>query len=66
MGPSGQAQYYARDLAEAYEILLAHYRFTYRAPGVPLRTYYYRIIPMAWGQRVELVMLLSVFAICFL
>lgn len=33
-------------------------RLTYRAPGVPLRTYYYRIIPMAWGQRVELVMLL--------
>ena len=33
MGPSGQAQYYARDLADAYEILLAHYRFTYRAPG---------------------------------
>jgi acetyl-CoA carboxylase carboxyltransferase component len=33
MGPNGQAQYYARDLAEAYDILLQHYRFTYRAPG---------------------------------
>jgi len=33
-------------------------RLTYRAPGVPLRTYYYRIIPMALGKQVELVMLL--------
>src|SRR5262249_43052927 len=33
MGPSGQAQYFAPDLAHAYEILLAHYRYTYRAPG---------------------------------
>jgi len=33
MGPNGQAQYYARDLAEASEILLQHYRYTYRAPG---------------------------------
>jgi acetyl-CoA carboxylase carboxyltransferase component len=33
MGPNGQAQYYARDLAAGYEILLAHYGFTYRAPG---------------------------------
>ncbi len=33
MGPNGQAQYYARDLAEAYDVLLQHYRFTYRAPG---------------------------------
>jgi acetyl-CoA carboxylase carboxyltransferase component len=33
MGPNGQAQYYARDLAEACEVLLAHYDFTYRAPG---------------------------------
>jgi acetyl-CoA carboxylase carboxyltransferase component len=33
MGPSGQAQYYAPDLAAAYELLLEHYRFTYCAPG---------------------------------
>ena len=33
MGPNGQAQYYARDLAAAYDILLQHYRFTYCAPG---------------------------------
>jgi len=33
MGPNGQAQYYARDLAEAYDILLRHYGFTYVAPG---------------------------------
>jgi acetyl-CoA carboxylase carboxyltransferase component len=33
MGPNGQAQYYARDLAEAYEILLRHYAYTYVAPG---------------------------------
>jgi acetyl/propionyl-CoA carboxylase alpha subunit/acetyl-CoA carboxylase carboxyltransferase component len=33
MGPSGQAQYYARDLAAAHALLLEHYRFTYCAPG---------------------------------
>jgi PAS domain S-box-containing protein len=33
-------------------------RLTYRAPGVPLRTYYYGIIPMSWGGHVEHVMLL--------
>ncbi|MEO8604000.1 MAG: carboxyl transferase domain-containing protein, partial [bacterium] len=33
MGPSGQAQYYARDLAAALALLLDHYRFAYRAPG---------------------------------
>jgi PAS domain S-box-containing protein len=33
-------------------------RLTYRAPGVPLRTYYYSIIPMIWRARVELAMLL--------
>jgi acetyl-CoA carboxylase carboxyltransferase component len=33
MGPNGEAQYYARDLAEAFEVLRAHYDFTYRAPG---------------------------------
>lgn len=33
MGPNGEAQYYARNLAEAYGILLQHYAFTYRAPG---------------------------------
>jgi acetyl-CoA carboxylase carboxyltransferase component len=33
MGPSGQAQYQARGLAEAYRILLEHYACSYRAPG---------------------------------
>ncbi len=33
MGPNGQAQYYARDLEEAYDILLRHYHYTYVAPG---------------------------------
>jgi acetyl-CoA carboxylase carboxyltransferase component len=35
MGPNGQAQYYARDLPEAYEILLQHYHFAYRTAGEP-------------------------------
>ncbi len=33
MGPSGQAHYFARDLEEAYRILLRHYAYTYVAPG---------------------------------
>jgi acetyl-CoA carboxylase carboxyltransferase component len=33
MGPSGQAHYQARDLAEAYGLLLEHNSCTYRAPG---------------------------------
>jgi len=33
MGPNGQAQYYAEDLAGAFEVLFAHYRYTYIAPG---------------------------------
>jgi acetyl-CoA carboxylase carboxyltransferase component len=33
MGPSGQAQYYAVDLADAYRILYDHYRYTYVVPG---------------------------------
>ena len=33
-------------------------RLTYRAPGVPLRIYYYSVIPASWGARVENVMLL--------
>ncbi|MDH3684977.1 MAG: ATP-grasp domain-containing protein, partial [Myxococcales bacterium] len=33
MGPNGQAQYLARDLADAYRILYEHYRYTYVAPG---------------------------------
>ncbi|MEL6180684.1 MAG: carboxyl transferase domain-containing protein, partial [Myxococcota bacterium] len=35
MGPNGQAQYFARDLGEAYRILFAHYRYTYRKSGEP-------------------------------
>ncbi len=33
MGPNGQAQYWAADLAGACEILFAHYEHTYVAPG---------------------------------
>ena len=33
MGPNGQAQYWAPDLAGACEILLAYYERTYVAPG---------------------------------
>ncbi|MBD3782160.1 MAG: ATP-grasp domain-containing protein [Micrococcales bacterium] len=33
MGPNGQAQYWAKDLADAYGILLAHYDSTWVAPG---------------------------------
>lgn len=30
----------------------------YRAPGVPLRIYYYSIIPLAWDGKVQEVLLL--------
>ena len=33
MGPNGQAQFYARNLAEAYRILYEHYRYSYVVPG---------------------------------
>jgi acetyl/propionyl-CoA carboxylase alpha subunit/acetyl-CoA carboxylase carboxyltransferase component len=33
MGPNGQAQYYARNLAEAYRLLYDFYRFSYVVPG---------------------------------
>jgi acetyl/propionyl-CoA carboxylase alpha subunit/acetyl-CoA carboxylase carboxyltransferase component len=33
MGPNGEAQYYAADLADAYRILYEHYRYTYVPPG---------------------------------
>ncbi|MEM9175281.1 MAG: carboxyl transferase domain-containing protein [Myxococcota bacterium] len=33
MGPNGEAQYFARNLAEAYRILYEHYRYTYVVPG---------------------------------
>ncbi len=33
MGPNGQAQYFARDLADACRILLRHYEHAYVAPG---------------------------------
>ncbi len=35
MGPNGQAQYWAPDLAGARDVLLAHYDHTYVAPGEP-------------------------------
>ncbi|MFP8881487.1 MAG: carboxyl transferase domain-containing protein, partial [Myxococcota bacterium] len=33
MGPNGEAQYYARNIADAYRILYEHYRYTFVAPG---------------------------------
>ncbi|KRE61004.1 carboxyl transferase domain-containing protein [Nostocoides sp. Soil756] len=33
MGPNGQAQYWAKDLVDAYGVLLAHYESTWVAPG---------------------------------
>ena len=33
MGPNGEAQYFARDLVDAYRILYEHYAFTYVVPG---------------------------------
>ncbi|MDH5566184.1 MAG: ATP-grasp domain-containing protein [Myxococcales bacterium] len=33
MGPNGEAQYYAHNLAEAYAILYQHYRYSYVVPG---------------------------------
>src|SRR6185437_12049212 len=33
MGPNGQAQYWAANLTEACEVLMAHYDYTYIAPG---------------------------------
>ena len=35
MGPNGQAQYWAADLAGAVEIVLAHYEHSYVVPGEP-------------------------------
>jgi acetyl/propionyl-CoA carboxylase alpha subunit/acetyl-CoA carboxylase carboxyltransferase component len=32
MGPNGQAQYWAKDLADAYRVLLAHYEATWTGP----------------------------------
>ena len=33
MGPNGEAQFYAHNLADAYRILYDHYRFTFVPPG---------------------------------
>jgi acetyl/propionyl-CoA carboxylase alpha subunit/acetyl-CoA carboxylase carboxyltransferase component len=33
MGPNGQAQYWARDIGDACQVLLCHYEHTYVAPG---------------------------------
>ncbi len=33
MGPNGQAQYYARNLVEAYNTLFEYYRYNYVVPG---------------------------------
>jgi len=33
MGPNGEAQYFARNLADAYRILYDHYRYTYVVAG---------------------------------
>ncbi len=45
-------------LAFASEHAVEGQRLTYRAPGVPLRTYYYSVVPMVRGVQVGLVMLL--------
>lgn len=45
-------------LAFASQHAVQGQRLTYRAPGVPLRTYYYSVIPMVGGGQVGLVMLL--------
>jgi len=34
MGPNGQAQYWAPDLKGARDVLMAHYEYSYLAPGV--------------------------------
>ena len=33
-------------------------RLTYRAPGVPIRVYYYSVVPVNWGGQVDHVLLL--------
>ncbi|MEK6655723.1 MAG: PAS domain S-box protein, partial [Thermodesulfobacteriota bacterium] len=33
-------------------------RLTYRTPGVPIRVYYYSVVPVSWGVRVDHVLLL--------
>jgi PAS domain S-box-containing protein len=33
-------------------------RLTYRAPGVPIRVYYYSVVPVNWGDQVDHVLLL--------
>ncbi len=33
-------------------------RLTYRTPGVPIRVYYYSIVPVSWGVRVDHVLFL--------
>lgn len=33
-------------------------RMTYRVPRLPMRTYYYRVLPVSWGDTVERAMLL--------
>jgi acetyl/propionyl-CoA carboxylase alpha subunit/acetyl-CoA carboxylase carboxyltransferase component len=33
MGPNGEAQYFARDLAEAFRLLQQHYEYSYVVPG---------------------------------
>ena len=33
MGPNGEAQYYARNLSDAYRMLYEHYLYSYVAPG---------------------------------
>jgi PAS domain S-box-containing protein len=33
-------------------------RMTYRAPGIPIRVYYYSILPFSWGGNVECTILL--------
>jgi hypothetical protein len=44
MGPNGQAQYWAPDVAGACEILFRHYDLTYVVPGDPARALLFKAI----------------------
>ncbi len=63
MGPNGQAQYWAPNLAAARDVLMAHYEHTYVAPGEeaprrarhdrPRRPRHLRLPAHAGGQRLQ-------------
>ena len=53
MGPNGQAQYWASDLADACRVLLRYYEHTYVAPGerFPRRARHVGSAPIATSAR---------------